>query len=741
MAEDKKVDVRLNLGMQTNKESVNQALDDAENLVNKRHIEINLEVAKKPIRGLEKEQKKILDLWKEVSEKGGLLSVPKKEANTFLDKYSKFSKQIGQSHQSNSAAYKELNRVIGKEIESYKNTFSEKNIKRAQTKWGNEAKARRTAIKETKQREKEDAKFERQLRRGTSAAKAKVPGSDVNLGYAKQAPTDKSIYTTEQTARLNEISEYSTSDPITEARKRKEIRKREKESLVLSDVETRSHRRGRPKKELKGTSAHSKITSEEQAGIFESQALTELQSFFAELEKGMKLSLTDMYKQLNITRKQLEDSFIKTSPKADITPETVKDAVNTKIIGAVQALYTQSMDKKIGFGNGGEQGVGRGHKRAQYMNQLLVDVLKAYNPYEDAKVTPQLQKLADMIENAADVMKKEDKLHKNSEWNQRRNELMAMGVDPKLLQAIFEVRSQAKATKDAVTTQTAVDKVGNVQEQTDNAKQTKILDEDSKTGGNTDEKMQEVTDAVKDIPKELSSENIPKKRTRKKSITTDNVTKEEANKNVSMTAVVSAIKTNLDGVMCPCQEILSAIYATIKEIVANGITVKKDSKKADTKEKEVTDSLPITLIPAEKTRFNLDEEQENKAYKSSSDKDLENRLEKEREELIMNHIKALQEVSSLSDIQKSLTPLQNIFSKIFPSSKILQSKFGPKASDIMNLNKEQQEMLLAQRRSMFGLVNNDNVTATGSKAQVQYRKSLYGRSEEPSCRERVFRAV
>ena len=555
---ERDTDLELTLGVKADKKSVDNALDMVEEQANKRHIEINLDIARKPIKGLEKEQKKILDSWEEVSKKGGLLSVPKKEANVFLDKYSKFSKQIGQSHQSNSAAYKELNKVISKEIEGYKNTFSEKNIKRAQAKWSDETKARRAAIKETRQREKEDTKFINQLSSGTSAAKAKVPGSKTNLGYAKQAPTDKSAYTTPLIARLNEISEYSTSDPITEAKKRKEISKRERESLAISDAETRSHRRGRPRKELQGANKRG-TTIKDVAETEEAEALKELQGFFAQVEKGIKLSFTDMYKQLDITRKQLEDSFIKTSPKADKSEEVIKDAVNTKIIEGIQALYTQSGKKKVGFGNGGEQGVGPGHKRAQAMNQLLTNILKAYNPYEEAKITPQLQKLADLIENAADVMKKEDKLHANSQWNQRRNELMAMGVDPKLLQAIFEVRSGVKAAKDATEKQINLDKIEHsaerVADSAENKKNQDIisgLNADLSTGFNTDAKADAAIEAIK------TSKN----------------------------------KEDGKDIINPCEDILNAILIEVQSIAKNGISI-NDRKSEQIKSKKET-SLMLT---------------------------------------------------------------------------------------------------------------------------------------------------
>ena len=740
-------DIELTLGVKASKKSVDNALDTVEEQVDKRHIEINLDIAKKPIKGLEKEQKKILDMWEEVSKKGGLLSVPKKEANAFLDKYSKFAKQVGQSRKSNSTAYKELNGVISREINKYKSTFSEKNIQKAQAKWDNSIKIKNAAKKEAKQREKEDTKYIKDLYSGTSAARAKVPGSKTNLGYAKQAPADKSAYTTEQIARLNEISEYSTSDPITEAKKRKEISKRERESLVISDAETRSHRRGRPRKELQGTNKRG-TTNKDVADIEGSEALKELQGFFAKVEEGIKLSLTDMYKQLDITRKQLEDSFVKTSPKADKSEEIIKDAVNDKIIGGVQALYTQSSKKKVGFGKGIDQGVGPGHKRAQHMNQLLVNILKAYNPYEDAKITPQLQKLADIIENATDVMKKEDKLHANSQWNQRRNELMAQGVDPKLLKAIFDVRSGVKAAKDATEKQIDLDKFGQTEQNVANSVESKKNDElisitkdNANTGFDTDAKSNELIEAVK---KEDTKKYIRKKRDLKDE------------NNISMTTTFSKIKTGLDGIMCPCQEILSAIYNVISTIATNGITIKNSKKEKQAK--DVSKETSKALIPMYWDKwfsnvFSTDKMSyggrwvktsvENRAaqdfrpkarhditkWDTVLSKTFANAIEKEREQIEQgthpsqqksDKVKLSQDITSIFKNHKVLEAIRNAFSL---------KNFGPTAKDIVTMNQEEQEKLLAERRARFGLVKGDNIGATGDVAQIYRRKSLWGRNE------------
>ena len=161
----------------TNKKSAEKTGSELVNTVQdtvdkKGGIELDLKLAKKPIKGLEKEKKEILDMWKEVSEKGGLLSVPKKEVNTFLDKYSKFSKLVGQSHKNNTQAYKEMNRIIGEQIKLYKETFSEKNIKRAQAKWSQDSKTNREVKKQTRINEKENTKFIKNLAKGAGRSKA-----------------------------------------------------------------------------------------------------------------------------------------------------------------------------------------------------------------------------------------------------------------------------------------------------------------------------------------------------------------------------------------------------------------------------------------------------------------------------------------------------------------------------------------------------------------------------------------
>lgn len=157
----------------TNKKSAEKTGSELVNTVQdtvdkKGGIELDLKLAKKPIKGLEKEQKKILNSWKKVSKQGGLLSAPKEDITEYIDLLMNFLKLAGQAHKGNSDAYQELKRVLT----NYQEMFSEKNIKRAQAKWSQDSKTNREVKKQTRINEKENTKFIKNLAKGAGRSKA-----------------------------------------------------------------------------------------------------------------------------------------------------------------------------------------------------------------------------------------------------------------------------------------------------------------------------------------------------------------------------------------------------------------------------------------------------------------------------------------------------------------------------------------------------------------------------------------
>lgn len=437
MADDKDLRMDIEIGASTNEKQIKKETKKAVNAVGSvikdGRIEIDLEIANKPIKGLEKEQNKILNMWKKVSEKGGLLSAPKKDVNEFLKSYSKFSKMVGQSHKGNSGAYKEIDRVISKQIDKYKKVFSDKNIKQTEAKIRQEAKARSTAKREAKISKKENDKFIKDLSKGTSAAKSRVPGSSTNLGMAKQTPSDKSLYTTEESLRASEISAYKNNSKIVEEKHRKEEEKetrkntkkwREKDYKLGSGEVTKGH--------IKiGTGKGRKTTDPEQLKLDVKNALNDLAKLFRAIEKGIKeVTDTDILTALDTARKTLK------SAGHD------EEGAYNKISGKIQSAYDQSMKKQLGGTTGEAKGVGPGHKEAvtaqKRMNKALDDLWKTFEPSS-----------AMARRYATEEASKSTK--KGSQWSKRRAEIQSEGIDEDLKKSYSNIKKDKKQIKGAIT--------------------------------------------------------------------------------------------------------------------------------------------------------------------------------------------------------------------------------------------------------------------------------------------------
>ena len=202
------------------------------------YIEVPAEI-KVPIKNaskdLEKAQKDVISQWKKTFKEG--FSSSAKDLDDLTEAYNKFKKLAGKEHKAGTKQYREINKLMSGQIQSYNAQKQARETKRAeQAIKSQQTKQRSTQIKSkrprdfgTPSKEEIDANIKSEQKRRMKGIKSTLPAGYGN-GWVDPSRTD------EYNAKLSEISSYRSTMEKQMRQSQKEARKWERDSLTSKNV-------------------------------------------------------------------------------------------------------------------------------------------------------------------------------------------------------------------------------------------------------------------------------------------------------------------------------------------------------------------------------------------------------------------------------------------------------------------------------------------------------------------------
>ena len=202
------------------------------------YIEVPAEI-KVPIKNaskdLEKAQKDVITQWKKTFKEG--FSSSAKDLDDLTEAYNKFKKLAGKEHKAGTKQYREINKLMAGQIQSYNAQKQARETKRVeQAIKSQQAKQRSTQIKSkrprdfgTPSKEEIDANIRSEQKRRMRGIKSTLPAGYGN-GWVNPSRTD------EYNAKLSEISSYRSTMEKQTRQSQKEARKWERDSFTSKNV-------------------------------------------------------------------------------------------------------------------------------------------------------------------------------------------------------------------------------------------------------------------------------------------------------------------------------------------------------------------------------------------------------------------------------------------------------------------------------------------------------------------------
>ena len=198
------------------------------------YIEVPAEI-KVPIKNaskdLEKAQKDVISQWKKTFKEG--FSSSAKDLDDLTEAYNKFKKLAGKEHKAGTKQYREINKLMAGQIQSYNAQKQARETKRAeQAIKSQQAKQRSTQIKSKRPRdfgapskEEIDANIKSEQKRRMKGIKSTLPAGYGN-GWVDPSRTD------DYNDKLSEVSFYRSTMAKQMRQSQKEARKWERDSLT-----------------------------------------------------------------------------------------------------------------------------------------------------------------------------------------------------------------------------------------------------------------------------------------------------------------------------------------------------------------------------------------------------------------------------------------------------------------------------------------------------------------------------
>ena len=658
-----------------------------------------------------------------------------KDIDTLISKFNKFTKAMdtaGKGRQNK--IFKEIRRQVEELKKSYQKLKTETNDAKGYTsKTSNTKKSTKKTAKERYLDQQEEYSKRAQGAGRKAELKKELKYVRENKSPIKSSGNIKLGMTNDD---MIQLSEYSThgSKWATELAKilKEEVAKAARTLVTYIDPSYK-----------KRTKDGRQTTEQEYLTDAVKNVRKKLKSNIAQLEAGNEDITLDTLKEQAAIIKVLNKELGKT------TEDTEKAISST-----LQKRYSDSETKRINgtsLEEGQEKGVGVGHANTQKLIAQLYDIMKQW----DSEI------IADTI--AKEIALDEGKANKKSKKLSEVDKLIAstkasdsykIELD-KLNGAIKDIFSEIGKTNTSIEAQTNYDKIEYSAERVaDSAEATKNTDiangiqKDLETGFNTDAKADTLINAVK--RQDGSGGNGGLRGNVSLNGTGPNILEQMRDLLTSINAYTTAIFNLLPKLKLTIKrEKRSKKSKNIEDMtssISRGIAA-KDFLGQSMEINKVWDGIaeqfegwikPIreALLPVAVSDVTDRTAEAFEAIKKAGKRILidktdpaklrqqqaMNEVERAREEVIEKNKKAEYMGVDLSQDTSDLTKdLKNIIKKAFG-----MALSSDEVTRIKNLNQQQREKELAERRQMYGIADSDrNAAATGDKARVLRTKSLY----------------
>ena len=633
-----------------------------------------------------------------------------KDIDALTSKFKEFTKTFdsaGKGRQN--AIFKEIRKQVEEIQKAYKALKAEQStgVTKVSKTSGNK-KVKKTP--EDRYLDKQE-KYSERAQGATKRAQYKGVETTGPQGYKTKSGVDASK-TSDYMIRLSEYSAHGSNWANELARVLKEEIAKSAEALVTrfdKSYEIGTDNKIHGKKSGKTTDEKTMLTDTI------TKAKKELSSYIAQLEAGSEKVTLDMLKESAAVIKVLTTAIGKTTEDAEKT-----------ITQAIQGRYDQKPGRLGGTGleEGQIKGVGPGHENTQKLVKQLNEAMKQWDSEVIADKIAKEMALG-TEKTIKTVAKKRiqttsqatDKVSEVKLSDTFKNELNKLNGATK---EVFDaVRQSTKATE----TQTNYDKIENAAERVaDNAEGTKnteilsSIQEDTNTGFNTDSKADELIQTIR--------------KDDRNGTTSDEHDITQKNVNINVSEIPSVLRVISDNVKKIVEQLSGQPiendtekykYPTIiPPEITTALTTTLEKSGLPDLYRYFKDGKWMTAGIIDKTEKKPTAPHDNTDWDKIRRKRLENDVEQEREETIKNHAQ-----------RTSKTPTSGYINEVKSVFDIIKQAFygATKTSEVdrvMAMNREQQEKLLDEHITKFGLADKTrNVTATGDKIRLNRVADLW----------------
>ena len=747
--------LNIEVNAKANKKSAETAAQELEKSVisslKDGYIEIPTEI-KAPIKGASKElkqaQQDVLTQWKKTFSEG--FSSSSQDMDELIKKYQKFKRLAKGKLGEDQTQW--ITKNIGTQISTYKREL--KKAKEASV-------AKRTTEFEKTKQHKTNTKSNKK-QKGYIDTGAKITNEnkegDIRAHQKRQLKGIKQVLpngygsgwinpgrTNEYEGKKSELSFYASGMNKQFLDSQREARKTfEKESLVSDKYATKEELEAEVKKrqeEDKKTATH----------YIEGRNKNNISSI--EEAKGISDSIRS-----NILP-QLIDKIKVSTEDAEIEKLTQKffDALDTVSKYSVDAGKLILSDVK--------QTLGIVMKESGFATSGLIGGIDAEEGTDktaisrDPKIEALIKGLLDKVAEKEDAIKQEliklEQLEKHNTRSKTSKE--ANSFANRIIANLSGVANNTKDTanktselKNVEDKQNAGDAMDYTREQMEATKLQDIEQENASTGTDSEQGKNEVIEAINNQGKEKST------RKDNKSKDISSVLKQLqmlfTQGYIGKNSAIGNASLSLNDAMCPCQDILSQIAQSAKNLEVNvgnilqGLIsmgakipnnlptlIEGEGVRTHPQEKEpFVDKTNYDWIHNEKLKREQEEERNATIRKNNEDRAVADRADKQKlyEDLFGKN--GLQDaVNSVKNVQ---IPLSEIIASSFQRPSVLDSikkafgasAKGSNAESISKMSQPELEKLRAERISKFGLTKEDKAGATGDVSTAYRRKSVYG---------------
>lgn len=438
--------------------------------------------------------------------------------------------------------------------------------------------------------------------------------------------------------------------------------------------------------------------------------------------------------------------------------------------------YSDNSRRKIGGTTreeGSEKGVGPGHEATVETLKVLNEILNKVWDVTPAVESMRKQMYKDSVDEkrerkaSSKKSSSKDSSEKNNLYDKYTSEMRNTSgyKDLQNLAGIGNVINTtlsgvANNTKDAANKtselknvedkQNAGDAIDYTREQMEATKLQDIEQENASTGTDSEQGKNEVIDAINNQGKETSTRKDNK--SKDISYVLKQLQMLFTQGYIGKNSAIGNASLSLNDAMCPCQDILSQIAQSAKNLEVNvgnilqGLIsmgakipnnlptlIEGEGVRTHPQEKEpFVDKTNYDWIHNEKLKREQEEERNATIRKNNEDRAVADRADKQKlyEDLFGKN--GLQD--AVDSVKNAQIPLSEIIASSFKSPSVLDSikkafgasAKGSNAESISKMSQPELEKLRAERISKFGLTREDKAGATGDVGTAYRRKSVYG---------------